>query len=445
MVIARFLLASLSSWLLMALPEAHAQAPEPAVATEPLTLERAIQLAAERNEAPLAAQQRSEAAEARVARARAFFFPELSLTGTYTRRLRESVRQVGGETTVIQRYNALGASATARMTLFDARGFPLYRAAKLEGDAARLDAREARRLVAFEAADAFLATLGAQQVYEAAVRRLDFARQSLQDAQARAQAGLASTNDVTRAELEAASAEVQLASSRGEAQTSRIELGYLLVAPPIEAPLALPEGLLAEAARTPPARASLAEGAVNRRLDILSAQLKVKAQEASAKEPLARLLPVLGVSGQYRFTNEQGLAGNSGDGALQVDLTWTLFDGGERYAERDERVALARAAALDATALTRRVDVDIQRAQVALDNAQASLKQSELAAQQARKNAEETGILYRQGLSTALTVADASLRLFEAEVAQVRTRYALGLALLDLRAAVGLDPFGKEP
>ncbi|SES83313.1 TolC family protein [Stigmatella erecta] len=445
MVIARLLLASLSSWLLLAVPEAHAQAPEPAAAAEPLTLERAIQLAAERNEAPLAAQQRSEAAEARVARARAFFFPELSLSGTYTRRLRESVRQVGGETTVIQRYNALGASATARMTLFDARGFPLYRAARLEGDAARLDAREARRLVAFEAADAFLATLGAQQVYEAAVRRLDFARQSLQDAQARAQAGLASTNDVTRAELEAASAEVQLASSRGEAQTSRIELGYLLVAPPIEVPLVLPEGLLAEAARTPPARTSLAEGAVNRRLDILSAQLKVKAQEASAKEPLARLLPVLGVSGQYRFTNEQGLAGNSGDGALQVDLTWTLFDGGERYAERDERVALARAAALDATALTRRVDVDIQRAQVALDNAQASLKQSELAAQQARKNAEETGILYRQGLSTALTVADASLRLFEAEVAQVRTRYALGLALLDLRAAVGLDPFGKEP
>ncbi|MDC0707698.1 TolC family protein [Stigmatella sp. ncwal1] len=440
-----FFVSTLSSWLLLAVPEARAQASDPAASAEPLTLEQAIQRAAERNEAPLAAQQRSEAAEARVARARAFFFPELSLTGTYTRRLRESVRQVGGETTVIQRYNALGAAATARVVLFDARGFPLYRAARLEGDAAKLDAREARRLVTFEAADAFLATLGTQQVYEAAVRRLDFARQSLQDAQARAQAGLASTNDVTRAELEAASAEVQLAASRGDAQTSRIELGYLLVAPPIEGPLVLPESLLAEASRAPQTLTALAQGAVDRRLDILSAKLKVQALESAAKEPLARLLPALGVSGQYRFTNEQGLAGNSGDGSLQVDLTWTLFDGGERYAERREQVALARATALETTALTRRVDVDIQRAQVALDNAQAALRQSELAAQQARKNAEETGILYRQGLSTALTVADASLRLFEAEVAQVRTRYALGVALLDLRAAVGLDPFGKEP
>jgi outer membrane protein TolC len=89
--------------------------------------------------------------------------------------------------------------------------------------------------------------------------------------------------------------------------------------------------------------------------------------------------------------------------------------------------------------------VDIQRAQVALDNAQAALRQSELAAKTARRNAEETGILYREGLTTALAVADASLRLFEAEVALARQRYTLGVALLALRAAVGLDPLGKEP
>lgn len=445
-----FLAAPLCAWIALNPLEAGAQTPEapppsPEAATgEPLTLERAVQLAAERNETPLAAQQRAEAAGARVARARAFFFPELSLTGTYTRRLREVVREVGGETTVVQRQNALGATATARLTLFDARGFPLYRAARLEGEAAELEARESRRLVAFEAADAFLTTLGTQQVYEAAVRRLEFARQSLQDAKARAEAGLASINDVTRAELEVANAEVQLATARGDAQTSRLELGYLLVSP-AEGPLAPPTTLLTEAASPKDGLGALTPGAADRRLDILSARLRVQAQEASAREPLARLFPALGVSGQYRFTNEQGLAGNSGDGFVQVELTWTLFDGGERYAERRERVALAQAAELEATARTRRVDVDIQRAQVALSNAQAALRQSELAAEQARKNAEETGILYRQGLTTALAVADATLRLFEAEVVMVRTRYALGVALLDLRAAVGLDPLGKEP
>ncbi|MBN1203387.1 MAG: TolC family protein [Myxococcaceae bacterium] len=458
MFIARpFLAASLCAWIVLNPRQAQAQtaeatpqAPESEASPleeasgAPLSLEQAVALATERNEAVLAAMQRAEAADARVARARAFFFPELSLTGTYTRRLRESVRQVEGQPVVIQQLNALGATATARVALFDARGFPLYRAARLEGEAAELDAREARRLVAFEAADAFLTTLGNQQVYEAALRRLDFARQSLQDAQARAEAGLASTNDVTRAELEVANAEVQLSSARGSADTSRIELGFLLVSP-VEGPLASPEPMLREAARPAEPLSALGQGAEERRLDILSTRLRVQAQEAAAKEPLARLFPSLGLTGQYRFTNEAGLAGRRGDGFVSVDLSWTLFDGGERYAERRERVALARAAELEATARTRRVGVDIQRARVELLTAQAALRQSDLAAAQARKNAEETGILYRQGLSTALAVADASLRLFEAEVAAARARYALGVSLLNLRAAVGLDPLGKEP
>jgi outer membrane protein TolC len=447
MSLARPLLAApLCAWLALSSLDAGAQAAEPAArpleeaAGEPLTLDRAVALATERNETALAAQRRAEAADARVARARAFFFPELTVSGTYTRRLHENVRD--GE--VLQTRNAFSSTAIARMALFDARGFPLYRAARLEGEAAELDAREARRLVGFEAADAFLTTLGNQQVYEAAVRRLEFARQSLLDARARAEVGLASTNDVTRAELEVSNAEVQLASARGSADTSRIELGFLLVSS-VQGPLALPEPLLAQAAgniEQPPWLAQEAEG---RRLDILSARLKVQAQEAAAREPLARLFPSLGVTGQYRITNEPGFAGRRGDGFLALDLTWNLFDGGERYADRRERVALAQALDLEATARTRRVGVDIQRAQVQLTNAQAALRQSELAASQARRNAEETGILYRQGLSTALAVADASLRLFEAEVAMAQARYTLGVALLDLRAALGLDPLGKEP
>ncbi len=441
-----FLAAPLCAWLALSSLDAEAQTPEPAArpleeaAGEPLTLEHAVALATERNETALAAQKRAEAADARVARARAFFFPELTVSGTYTRRLYENVRD--GE--VLQTRNALNSTATARMALFDARGFPLYRAARLEGEAAELDAREARRLVGFEAADAFLTTLGNQQVFEAARRRLEFARQSLLDAKARAEVGLASTNDVTRAELEVSNAEVQLASARGSADTSRIELGFLLVSS-VQGPLALPEPLLAQAAgniEQPPRLAQEAEG---RRLDILSARLKVQAQEAAAREPLARLFPSLGLTGQYRITNEPGFAGRRGDGFVALDLTWNLFDGGERYADRRERVALAEALDLEATARTRRVSVDIQRAQVQLTNAQAALKQSELAATQARRNAEETGILYRQGLSTALAVADASLRLFEAEVAVAQARYTLGVALLDLRAALGLDPLGKEP
>jgi outer membrane protein TolC len=62
----------------------------------------------------------------------------------------------------------------------------------------------------------------------------------------------------------------------------------------------------------------------------------------------------------------------------------------------------------------------------------------------ARQNAQETSVLSRRGVPSSLAISDALLRQFESEVALVRARYALGSALLELRAAVGLDPLGKE-
>ena len=452
--------ASLLVWTIAGALSAHASAGSPAaepapaagtearaaapVSEEPLTLERAVTLAQERNEQALAAGERARAAGARVSRARAFFFPELNVTGTYTRRLRETSREIDGEKVILQNLNALDAAAQARMTLFDARGFPLYRAAKLDSRAAGLEARDARRLIGFEAADAFLTTLTAQQVLGAAEQRLSFAQKSLADARARAEGGLASTNDVTRAELELANAEVELAEARGNADQSLLELGYLLVAP-VQRTLAVPMALLEAAQRAPADVAPQVEEALSRRLDLAAQRDRVAALGAAAQEPLARLLPTLGLSGTFFWTGDPGLNGRPTDGFLVLNLGWELFDGGERYAERRERLALARAGRLELEASNRRVEVDLNQAQVGLSRARASLQQGELAVKVARRNVEETGELYRQGLASALAVSDANLRLFEAEVSLAQARYGLGLALLDLRAALGLDPLGKEP
>jgi len=126
-------------------------------------------------------------------------------------------------------------------------------------------------------------------------------------------------------------------------------------------------------------------------------------------------------------------------------LSWTLFDGLARFADRRERQAQAKLADLDVQAAARRVDVEVREALVSLENQRASLKQASVAYDVAKKNAAETAELYRQGLASALEVADANVSLFEAEVALVQERYGLGVAFLNLEAALGLDPFGKEP
>lgn len=412
--------------------------------TGPLTLDEAIELAVTQSERVQAADARGLAADARVDRARAFFFPELAAQGTYTRRLQSVEREVGGTRVVVQQQNAFSAGANLRWAIFNAQGIPLYRAAAKERDATKLEARELRRLFAFEAADAFLATLSTDQVEEAARRRVSLAEQQLREARARADAQLASTNDVTRAELELASAQRELTRARGQTQTTRLELAYLLQVPSPR-PLAQPEGLLSEASNAASGDRREVDQALERRFDVAARGARVRALEIFADEPLFRLIPILSLNAQYGLTNESGLSGRVGDGFASLNLTWPIFDGGERYAERDERVSLARAEALEARALDRRVPLEVATARVNLANAQAAIEQARVALEAAQKNAEELQVLYRQGLARALEVADANLRLFEAQVAQARERLALGLAFLDLRASLGLDPLGRIP
>ena len=73
---------------------------------------------------------------------------------------------------VVQALNAVGASANLTLNVFDARSIPLYRQAKLESESVARGTANDIRLLTFEVGDAYLLTLGSQQVVEAALRRL---------------------------------------------------------------------------------------------------------------------------------------------------------------------------------------------------------------------------------------------------------------------------------
>lgn len=412
-----------------------------------MTLERAVRLAAERHEGPRAAVERARAADARVDRAHAGFLPDLTLRGTYTRNAFENKRSFTNpatmmpETTITQHHDALDANATLGLSLFNASAFPLLKQAKLDREAAELRATDASRLAGFDAALAFLSVLGTEQVVTAAERRVELARTNLAEARARTAAGLAGSNDVTRAELEVASAERDLVRARGDVDAARLELGYL-VGEAVGGPLVVPDALLEEARGTAPSPETLAPSA-RKRLDVAAAEKSADALEAASDEPLLRTVPTLALQGKVRTTNETGFGGRDLDGSVGLTLTWILFDGGERYAEHDERVALAHADTIDAEGLSRRAELELRGASNALRTGQATAVQAEVAVRAAEQNSRETGELYKNGLAPALAVADAVAQLFAAEVDLVRARYGVAQALLEVRRAAGFDPLGK--
>ena len=415
-----------------------------AAETEPLTMETAVRQALERNERALAAGENARAASARLQQARAFFFPEINVTSTYTRRPYSISRTVGDTSVTIQRLNALTTYVDASLTLFDPDSIPALRQMLFEARAQQAGTIETRRRLAYEVCTAFLTTLGNNRVVEAARHRHELAMQNLEAARARFAAGLVSTNDVTRNELEAASAESALIAASGQTQAAFLNLGYLLNIEIDGRTLQEPDALLNEAQAPPPVNETLAPTALQLRADISQLRWHSRAQRALVLQPQLNWLPALDLFGQYRRTNESGLSGKASTWSMGVELTWTVFDGFRRNSLYRERKALARIAELDAAAAERNVGVQMQEALANLATQQAAQRQADIALDVARRNADENHELYRQGLTGALQVADAVVRLYEAEVAHVQARHGLMLSFLNLRLVQGLDPFGKE-
>jgi outer membrane protein TolC len=410
-----------------------------------LTLEKAIQLALSRNERAIQATEQVTAAQARVLKARAYFMPTMSATGTYTRRPFEVTRIIGNQLFIVQNYNALSAAARFSMTLFNSSNIPTLRQADLDKNAEENAAVDSKRTLAFDVSNAFLATLSVDQVMEASKHRFEYAKQALEAARARFAAGLVSGNDVTRAELEYATAEMGMTQVKGQVETTWLQLSYLLAdESTLQKKLQTPEFLLKAASENSLAVEPLIAEAQNRRPDLNSLRWRARAQHALILEPSLRYLPSLSFNGQYSYTNEAGLTGKNFNWNVGLTLSWSIFDGLTRNADYQERRSLAYSADLDVKAAERKVDVDVRGALVTVNNSRASLKLATIAQGVAKKNATETAELYRQGLSQALQVADANVRLFEAEVGLVNARYNLGIAYLNLETALGLDPLGKE-
>jgi outer membrane protein TolC len=390
-----------------------------------LTFERAVELATSRNERAAIAETTVEAAEARLRQARSFFFPNVDVNGSFRRDLAQN--DTG---------STLQTNATLTQTLFNARAFPLYRQARFQRDATRLTARETTRLIGFDAAVAYLTALSFEQVLIAAQHRRDFAQTNLNDVRARFEAGLVSSNDVTRAELELATAVRGVAQASGDVQTSRINLATLLNAA-VEGPLALPAALLDAADDAPAVDETTITTAQQQRIDVGAQRAEVEALRAFAQEPRARFLPSVLFQAQTRNINEGPVSDRNNDGFFGVSFAWPVFDAGIRHAQTAERNALVRGAELELTARLRDIERELRGAVVQLSTEQASLREALAATAAARRNAEETNALYREGLASALELADANQRMFEAEVAEVTARYRMALAYLALREASG--------
>jgi outer membrane protein TolC len=405
----------------------------------PLRMADAIKLALARNEIAKIADDQILVADAAVEKARVAFLPVITATAVDTARPYDVVRAG----TTVTAYNAVTGGASIVQPVVNLPAWPLYRQAQRLLDAQKASSTDAKRVLEFSAAQAFFNTLASEAVLAAADRRRDTAKATLDDTQARVDAQLNSSNDVTRAQLDLASAVQEVASDDGNVKNAYIALGFVLNAT-VKGPLSPPADTLRVAANPAGAIDPLVAFAEAHRPDLIASKYSARAAHLFADEPLLRIAPTLGVTAAVTGTTLAMGNGYYSDETLVSTLTWQLYDAGNRYADKHSRDAAARIADLTEQTLERQVRVTVETAMTALESAQAQFKAASDAVTAARKNVEETATLYRQGLATALELTDANDSRFEAEVGYSGAEYAMALAYLALRQAMGLEPTGTE-
>jgi len=418
-------------------PSAPAAA-EPAAPAGPLTLAEALALAKRNNEVTGVAEARIERAQALRRQAVAQLIPTLTLNGTYTRRAREVTREVGGDEVVVQALDAYNGQAVVESVLFDLRAVPLLRAATRGVAAQTLESAELERALAFDVADTFYTSLGADALLVAAERRVRVAEQTVEESKLRLEAGLANRNDLTRAELELATARLTATRAARDAEAARLALSYLIAAP-VDRALEAPAELEVTAGETP----ALVDRALGERYEVAALAERAEAARQAAIAPRLGYVPTLDLRGTWRWTNEAGLSGREEDWNVALLFGWSIWDGGDRNATAAARDADYREAQLALSDRQRRVALEVEQAVADLAAADAAYDQAEAQLDAASQNAEEVRERYRAGLATALEQADAAVSQFEAEAETARQGFLRAVTRLAVERAVGAWPLGE--
>lgn len=403
--------------------------------TAPLTLEGAVNLAITRNERARISDLNVVVADAAVEKAFSAFLPLITLDG--------NDQQHSYASTKLAPNNVGTSTATINQPLLNASAFPLYAQARNLARAQRAQNVDDRRLLGFAAANAFFAVLDAQDVVQAAQRQADNAESNLTDTQARAQAQLSSSNDVTKAQVDLANAHHELENDKGSLGNALIQLAFTLNAPP-PSNLVAPAPTLAAAEKPAAATDALVRVALDHRPDLVAAKYSSHAAHDFATEPLLRLIPTLGVQGQASATTNTSFTNRWNDESAQATLSWTIFDQGVRYADKHSRDAQAEISDLNLQLLARTVDAQVRSATALLAAAQSAYRAAADGVKYAKQNVDETAILYRQGLATALELIDANDSRFTAETNLASAQFAMAQAYLELRQAVGLEALGTD-
>ncbi|MBI2216553.1 MAG: TolC family protein [Candidatus Rokubacteria bacterium] len=425
----RFVLAALG--LLCAALPALAQTPSPPqVAGRVITLEEAIAISLEIQPQIQARLGDYEAARFRVDQVFATLLPQL--TGSWTAARTQSVTgstsvAAGGARTVTFFTTTTVARVALSQLLFDfGKSFASVEVARKGAEIAFEDVELQRQALTLAVKEAYTNLLFAQRLIRVNRQALERAGLNLRSARGFFDVGTRPKSDVTRAEVDVANARVDVIRASNAERLARVALNTAMGIPS-DTPTQVVDNLAYEPVKFD--RAQLQTNALRQRPEYRQTKLRADAAEADLKRRFLDFLPDITGGGFYGAAR----ADMNEIWELNLNLTWQLFDGGNRIARYRESRALVDASRARVKALELDIAREVEQSQIGVEEADERIQAAQVAVTSAQENFRLAQGRFDAGVGTILELTDAQLELTRAQnqEAQALADYRIALARLD--------------
>jgi outer membrane protein len=412
-------------------------------AARPITLGEAQQLA-DRN-APQAVQARGQIRTAEAARKSAYaaFIPSLTVSASTARQFpaRERTDFNSGLRLPAEPWSQ-GQRLNANVDLFDGSRFYDIRAARAQIGSAEAGEVTGRFQVRLSVAQQYFASLAAREAEVAAEAQLAQAQQQLRVSVAKVQARTATRSDSLRASIQVGQAQLALLTARTQRITADAQLTRLVgstdpvTASPADTTTAITPVAIPDSATL----VSLAEQGPA----VRQASANMKAAHAQSRAARAPYLPTLSMGYSKNITGtSSSFAVTPGDpvqsGQLSFALSYPIFN---QWA-REEGVVRADIAEDNAAATLRDARLGAQQQLVAaLGTLQLAQERAAIQAQTVAASEEDLRVQqqrYELGAATLLDVLTSQTQIVNARTALIQARLDARIARAQIEALIGRD------
>jgi len=417
----------------------------------PLTLEKAIAIALDQNRDMMIADQERYKADAQVSEARAGAFPQVTISGQYSRFISKPVMFIPPNTPLLNptnttmtldlgSNNAYTMTAQLSQTLFDRRVGSALDIANTYEQYAGQAFRATSQQVVLSVKEAYYGVMLAQKLLEANEQGLDVVRANFENVQAQFRHGNAAEYDLLRAHVQLANTEPLVVSAQNTLALAKNSLKQLL-AIPLDQDVAL-QGDFAfeEIADTAMRAAEENAPAANPAIAELALQESILEKNISVEQ--AAYFPSLSLVAAYQWQTQDNtyqfsnyLWAKTFNVGLQ--LSYSLFDG-FRTSARTEQASVDRQK-VHYTRLKAEegLKIQIQSSALKMQEARKRIQGQEQNIEQARKAVRIAQTRFANGVGTQLEVLDAQVAMTRAQTNYAEAVYDFLVAQAEWNFSVG--------